>query len=343
MALVLNSDYITPAELTGYVREALADWPINDLTPIDDLLPDQMIDDVDFRANITQHGLRRAAKFRAYDAEAPITGRKGLVRISGELPPISEKRKLGEYERLKLRQADSAIADAIENDAVELADAIRTRIIMAKAEALVTGKVTLAENGLDLEADFKRKAGHTVTAATLWNVTGAGAADPIADQMTWFDVYRVSNSSNPGRAITRQSVMSALMRNDKIRQYIQAPGSTQNIATVDQVNALFTSFGHPRFEIVDAQIEDPNGNAMPLIPDGTILYLPPAGIRIGETDWGTTAEAIDPGYGIEASEAPGIVVGSYMDNDPVGRWTKASGIALPLLLRPDATMVATVL
>ena len=29
MALVLSSDYITPTELTGYVREALSDLPQN--------------------------------------------------------------------------------------------------------------------------------------------------------------------------------------------------------------------------------------------------------------------------------------------------------------------------
>ncbi|TLF72917.1 major capsid protein [Nocardia cyriacigeorgica] len=342
MALVINSDYVTPAELTGYVREALADQPINDLALVDNLLPDTMIDDVEFRANITQHGLRRAAKFRSWDTEAPITGRKGVVRISGELPPISEKRRLGEYDRLRLRKADNQIRDLIFNDGVELAQALRTRIIMAKADALVNGKVTLAENGLDLAADFKRLPGHSVTASVLWNVTGTGAADPINDQESWFATFRTTQSGNPVRAITSQRVMSALMRNDKIRAYALPPGSTQGIVTRDQVNALFTSFGHPAFEIFDAQVEDANGNASRLIPDDRILYVGGAN-KIGETLWGTTAEAIEPEYGIDANQAPGIVVGSYIDNDPVARWTKASGIGLPMLLNANATMVAKVL
>lgn len=341
MALVLNSDYVTPAELTGYVREALADQPINDLALVDSLLPDTPIDDIEFRANITQGGLRKAAQFRSWDTEAPISGRKGVVRISGELPPLSEKRRLGEYERLRLRKADSGIVDAIYRDAVELAQAIRTRIIMAKASAIVNGKVTLAENGLDLEADFQRLAGHSVTASVLWNVTGSGAADPVIDQESWFGTFRTTQSSNPVRAITSQRVMSSLMRNDKIRAACLPPGSTAGIVTRDQVNALFTSFGHPAFELFDAQVEDATGALARLIPDDRVVYIGSA--KIGETLWGTTAEAIEPDYGIDASEAPGIVVGSYVDPDPVARWTKASGIAMPMLLNANATFVAKVL
>ncbi|MFJ1461831.1 major capsid protein [Nocardia sp. N2S4-5] len=339
MALVINSDYITPAELTGYVREALADRPVNNLSVIDELLPDTLIDDVDFRANITQRGLKRAGRFRSYDTEAPITGRKGVVRISGELPPLSEKRRLGEYDRLRMRKADSSIRDSILNDAVELADALRTRLIMAKAESVVTGKVHLAENGLDLTADFQRSSSLTVTAATLWS----GAADPINDQDTWFGVYRPFNGGNPGEAITSQRVMSTLMRNAAIRAYALPPGSTQGVVTKDQVNALFTSFGHPPFTVFDAQVEDSNGNTVRLIPDNVVLYTPGPGIKLGETDWGTTAEALEAEYGIDETQAPGIVVGSYIDNDPVARWTKASGIGLPLLLNANASMIATVL
>ena len=341
VALVINSDYVTPAELTGYVRAALADQPINDLNLVDNLLPDNPIDDVEFRANITQGGLRRAGRFRAYDTEAPISGRKGIARISGELPPLSEKRLLGEYDRLRMRKVPDAIRNVIFNDAVELAQALRTRMIMAKADAIIDGKVTLAENGLELEADFQRLPGHSVTASTLWNVTGSGAADPVIDQESWFSTFRVTQSGNPVRAITSQRVMSALMRNDKVRAQALPVGSTQGIVTRDAVNALFTSFGHPALEIFDAQVEDWAGNATRLFPDDVIVYV--GASKIGETLWGTTAEALEPLYGIDSTDGPGVVVGSFITPDATQRWTKASGIGLPMLLNANATMVAKVL
>jgi hypothetical protein len=41
-------------------------------------------------------------------------------------------------------------------------------------------------------------------------------------------------------------------------------------------------------------------------------------------------------------EEPGIVAGSYEDEDPIALWTKASAIGLPILANPDLSMVADV-
>ncbi|MFS0718860.1 major capsid protein [Arthrobacter sp. 1P04PC] len=339
MALVLSSEYITPTELTGYVREALADLPQNAFG-LSAFLPDVETDDIDFRATVGGGGLARVAKYRAWDTESPISGRRGIDRISGELPPISEKRRLSEYDRLKMRKLDSGIVDAILNDAVDLARGIHARVEVARGQALTEGKVTLSENGLTLEADFGRKATHTQTAATKWNVDGS---NPIDDLLAWQKVYVATNGVRPGATLTSQDVQSSLMRNASIRSMTLPAGSTQQIVTIDAINALLQSFGLPPLSTYEAQVEGDDGAAKSILDPKKVLFLPPADRKLGETLWGVTAEALDSDYGIDATEAPGVVVGSYSDKDPVGLWTKASAIALPVPANTNLTLAATVL
>lgn len=340
MALTLTDEYISAAELTGYVRAALEDLPENQFG-LQAFLPDNLVDDIEWRAETGGGGLRRMATFRAYDAESPITGRRSeLSSIRGALPPISEKRPLGEFDRLKLRKLDSKIVDAVTADAVEISKAIKTRIEVARGQLLSEGRVTLAENGLVLEADFGRAANHTQTAPILWNVDGS---NPIEDELAWQQIYRNTNGVSPAVALTDQTVISTQMRNQAIRDMILPPGSTQQIVTIDALNTLRGSFGLPRFEIFEAQVEGYDGQPQHILPQGRILYLPPAGSKIGETLWGVTAEALDADYEIDSTEAPGIVVGSYSDKDPVALWTKASAISLPIAPGTNLTLSARVL
>lgn len=339
MALVLSSDYITPTELTGYVREALSDLPQNAFG-LSAYLPDVETDDIDFRVTTGGGGLARVAKYRAWDTESPISGRKGVDRLSGEIPPISEKRRLSEYDRLKMRKLDSGIVDAILNDAVDLAKGIHARVEVARGEALSDGKVTIAENGLTIEADFGRKATHTQTAAIKWNVDGS---DPVEDFLAWQRIYVATNGVRPGATLASQDIQSSLMRNAAIRAMTLPAGSTQQVVTIDAINALFRSFGLPALSIYEAQVEGDDGNAKSIIDPTKVIFLPPSDRKLGETLWGVTAEALDSDYGIDSTEAPGVVVGSYSDKDPVGLWTKASAISLPVPANTNLTLSATVL
>lgn len=338
MALVLSSDYITPTELTGYVREAMADLPQNAFG-LSAYLPDVTVDDIDFRANVGGGGLARVAQYRSWDAESPISGRRGIERISGELPPISEKRRLGEYDRLKLRKLDSGIKDAILNDAVDLARGIHARAEVARGQAITEGKVTLSENGLTLEADFGRKASHTQTAAVKWNADG----DALADLLAWQDVYVATNGVAPAVSLTSRKVLAALMRNAKIRAAVFPAGSASQIVTLDALNALLMSFGLPPLTTYDAQVEGSDGAAKPIVGADKLVFLPGSDRKLGDTLWGVTAESLDADYGIDAADAPGVVVGSYSDKDPVGLWTKASAIVLPVPANTNLTLSATVL
>ncbi|WP_409186485.1 major capsid protein [Amycolatopsis sp. VS8301801F10] len=339
--MLLNTDYITPIELTGYVRQAFADLQVNQFT-LSRYLPNNIVDDIDFRAVRGGAGLVEAGEFRSYDTESPIGARQGITRISGELPPLSRKIRLGEYDRLRTRKLDTRIRDSILNDALTMTRSLSARMELARAAALVNGTVTINENGLaNFTVDFGRKGSHTVTAATLWTDP---AATPITDLMSWKKTFVASNGEQPGVMVTSDRVLALLMQNGQVRNLVYPGANQPAIVTQDALMNVLRAFGLPPIELYDAQVSV-NNTAQRVIADDKVLLLPSPGgsSQLGETQWGTTAESLEPEYGLAGTEnAPGVVGGAYSTKDPVAVWTKAAAIGLPLLINPDLSFVADV-
>jgi hypothetical protein len=342
--MLLNTDYAQPAELTGYTREALANLPRNQFA-LRRWLPDDTIDDLIYRFSRGGEGLTEAATYRSYDAEAPIGSRPGVTRVTGELPPISRKIRLGEYERLLQRRLDEAIGDQIFSDATRMMRAIAARIELARGEALSNGSLVFNENGVVATLDFGRAAGHTVTAGTVWSNP---AATILSDLLSWRSTYVTTNDGlAPGAIVTSETVIAAMLRNTELRTLLATTAGTPSIVSRDNLNQVLAAHGLPPIFEYNAQVRV-NGTAQRVIPSDRVLLLPAGseaddGTVLGTSLWGTTAEALSSDYAIEESEAPGIVAGAYETKDPVALWTKASAIAVPILANPNLSFSADVL
>jgi hypothetical protein len=342
--MFLNTDYIDPAELTGYARAALADIDQNQFT-LSRWLPNQLVDDLEYRfTRGGAEGLLEAATFRAYDTEARMARRPGISRVTGELPPISRKIRLGEYDRLRQRKLEAKVGDQIFSDAERVVRAIAARLELARGQALVTGAVTLNEDGVVASVDFGRNAGHTVTLAggDLWSATAT--ATPIEDLLGWVETYKANNFGvAPGAILISTQVLSLLVRNAEVRAFITNGQPGPAIVTRDALQAVLTAHGLPTIYTYDAQLKPDNGVATRVIAADKVLLLPaPGDSSAGATLYGTPAESFEPDFGLAGEEA-GIVSGVYKSVDPVALWTLASAIALPILGQPDLTFVADVL
>lgn len=341
--MYLNNDFIDPATLTGYARDALADLNQNQFT-LSQFLPNNDVDDLEYRFTKGGEGLVEAATFRAYDAESPIGARPGITRVSGELPPISRKVRLGEYDRLRLRKAGpDLVAAGLKTDAVRMTRAVAARVELARGDALVNGSVTIAENEVYATVSFGRSGSHSVTAATPWSTVAS--ATPLTNLLAWQKVYRTTNGVNPGVILLSSDALGYLLLNAEMRALAATTAGTPSIVSQDMISAVFAAHGLPPFQVYDAQVKV-NGTATPIIPADKVLLLPapaggPDGTDLGATLWGTTAESLSPEYGVEGDE-PGIVAGVYATQDPIALWTKAAGIALPVLANPDLSFVADV-
>nr|WSW58505.1 major capsid protein [Streptomyces sp. NBC_00998] len=336
----LIDEFVTPAELTGYARAALADRPENDQT-LNRWLPDRTINDLSYRFTRGGGGLTEAANFRAYDAQSDIGVRPGGARVSGELPPISRKIPVGEYERIRRRNVDTQsaeIRDAMLDDGVRLARQIEARMELARGEALFTGGVALNENGVQASVDFGRAAGHSVTAGTVWSTIATAKA--YDDLQAWLDVYNATNGRLPAYTLMSRTIYNYLRRNAQLCSLAQTI-NPPTVLTKDGLNNVLGDFDIPPVIIYDAQVSV-GGVATRVTPVDKILFLPEIGDAVGQTLWGVPVEADDPRYGL-AGDAAGIAVGAYKSEDPQTVWTRATAIALPVVAAPDLTFVADVL
>lgn len=342
---MINTDFVTPATLTGYVRElpAPANWFLNQF------LPDREVRDIE--AVIEQMTrTNRAAKFRSYDAETPIGQRDSFRRDRVQLPPLGEKLLITEWERLQLERArtggdnTAAIADTIYDDADTITRHVRARMELARGDVLTDGVFSLTgENGLTLEADFGLPANHQVAPATLWsdNVN----ATPLTDLTAWLNTYVDDAGGPPGYLATSRAQVNNLVRNAEIRELVSAPGSNPNLVSRAELNSLLEAHGLPPIVEYDARI-DVDGTSTRPVPEDRVLMLPAEPESLGQTVWGITAEGLELAGGdnpsLDFEDTPGLVGVVQQEGDPVKTLTKVTGVGMPILSDPRQLLVADV-
>lgn len=344
MALIY--DLADPQELQGFVRTVLEEQEENRFV-LSQFLPNLNIDDIEYRITNSDLIDEDAAMVRSWDSESPIGSRQGLRRLVGELPPISKKIRLGEEERLRLhalqRGGDNAeIIRALFDDAAKMARSVAARVEMFRGEVLTNAEITINENGVVTDPIvFGRRASHTVAPGTLWSNTGA--ATPVQNEQAWVREYVKTNGFRPGLALVSEEIVNNLLLNAQYRGLAAQNGITPTFLSLTGLNQIRATFNLPPLVNYDVNVRV-GGVHQRVIPDGKLIYLPPAGTPLGRTLFGTTAEALELAGAtqIAQDQAPGMVAVIEKTFDPVATWTKAVAIALPTLGNPDYTMTATV-
>jgi hypothetical protein len=351
MAWVLDTEYIEPEELTAVIRASLAEQQVNRFT-LGRWLPNVAIDDITFRFNKGgTGGLAEASVYRSWDTESRIGRREGVAQVMGELPPISEKIPLNEYDALRIRSLDTAdpMRRAIARDAYRLATNIAARFELGKGEALANAQFTINENNLQLApVQFGRKPEHSVVAATLWS--DHANARPLDDLEAWTLVYVNTNGTRPDRALMPRTVLAHMRQCDQVvRQvYPLAPAGSAPMVSVEQLNTVLSSLDLPAIELNDAQVSV-DGTPTRVMPADALVFVPAPGPTdaaqpsdLGGFLLGTTAESLEPEYSSVAERA-GVVAATWKTKDPVRLWTHAAAVGMPVVREPNLTLKAKVI
>lgn len=342
--MLLYSDIFEPKELSGYARTALRDYPENNPS-LARWLPFNPQDDIEFRFTRGENGLMQFAPYRTWDTESSIAGRRGVTRVTGEMPPISRKKVLGEYDRLRKRANPApAIEAAVLSDLDDLVAQIAMTFEIGMGDALANGSIT--PPGLTETIDFGRANDNEVVANVLWSNTGS--SDPIADLRTWCKYYRQLNGVKPGVVLMSEDSLTYMLESLAIRSLAGNLVGTPTILDNATLNAILDRNGLPPIEVYEVQYEGSGGTATRVIPNNYVLLLPapvdpnsPSSTKLGATMIGTPAEADDPRFDL-ADNAAGIIAGNYTKEDPPQIWTKAAAIGLPTLANPNLSFRARV-
>ena len=331
--MALWTDLINPGDLTGFSRDEARAFDAGAGT-LSEVFPSVTTADTTFKWFVNEQA-QDVASFRAFDAESKIGGAAGLEEKVASLAAISLKKRFGEYDQLVRSSQNSpeSVQAAADRLATEVAHGIMRRIVQARAEALVTGKLSINDGNGEYRfvqnVDFGRRPDHTVNATTAWDSTG----DPVADLETWRAAYVDHTGQEPTVIYASPKVMAALSRNDKMRAYLGS--NAPALLDRDTINNILVGYGLPPVTVHTARVL---GSAV--LDEEFIVF---AADGAGATVWGLTVEASDPRYSLADAALPGLVVGAYATDDPAMKWIHGNAVALPILGNPDLTLAARVL
>lgn len=351
------TDVITPAELTGFVREE-----VTGQLPFAGVFPPREIPDILFELeNVDLRGTNEVARYRSWDTVPPIGKRPGIQVIGGQIPPLGFGYRLNEEDigRMgRLRQGvaertDNRVVDILFNDARRAANAVQNRVTLAHAQLLSTGRVVLEELGNPanpsvnaVRAVFDVPANQlNVVPSVVWS--NRANAKPADDFIAWEAIYADNNGDvYPDEWWISRAVMLDLRLNESLRNAYPFTAAIGIPARLDEagVGQVLTDYGvQGRIRVIDVRRPPLAGGGRQAVLDARLVVGVRAGI--GATLYGIppVVNLMSGNATIELRDAPGIVAYSLESvEDGPQVITRAEAVSLPVLTDPAGLFVATV-
>lgn len=352
-------DFRWEDEVFGKVRQE--DWlavgatsPTRQNDPIDQLLGDEKTDNLvaKWESIASEYGIPVMAQFHGFDTEAQTTFRvpidtksieKGLIKVK-----INQSERLRELNRSGVT-GNQELYNYVMDDGIRLADQVVTRTKVAKNELMATGKVTIAENNLNLTVDYGVPSANTAYELDLSaDADIASQLQDIVDDATAKGVVingiltgrknitKMRNNASLQKLINGNIGAGALVAQNAFRAYLEDEFGINTIITNDLTYGASASVG------ADGR---PSINTKRYFPDNKVTFFAsnPGG-RLGVGLWGNPPEA-DGGRFFPVGQSdvnPYVYIMQWMETDPTVLWTKASGLFMPVLYNPNSLFIATV-
>ena len=281
------------------------------------------------------------AEVHAYNTESKIASRVPFSETEVKKFLIKEKILLDEeYAELAESLKDNTqVKSLIFNDAGRMSDKVRTRTLVMKGELLSSGKVTVKENNLDITFDQK------VPLDNFFNFTWGANADIFANLKSIKDKAN-SKGYQLTRVVTSSTIISKIQMDEKVRGAIFGVNASR-IPTLAEINTIINQmFGFTMVAFDDMyQYEKANGTKVTAryIPENAFICFGGAVTEtLGKGIYGVTPTERNKRLNKSQSKNIYIMNNVWDENDPVGTWTKAEGLFVPVLADPENLFIATI-
>lgn len=294
-------------------------------------------------------GKRRIAPFVSPLVEGQIVASLGYVTNTFTPAYIKDKRVFDMNRPLK-RAPGEQIAGVmspadrlralIAFDMQDQLNMLRRRLEVMAGEVLATGKCTITGDKYPtVVVDFGRAASNTITAAPLWNATGANILDNLQD---WAQLALASTGVFTNDVIFGVDVWKIFRANANIMNMLnlyRAIGAPPTMAFDAQVTegAVFmgTMNGFNIWVYSGWYVDPADGLEKTIIPSGTVLMVSPA------------MEGVQA-YGAIRDEEIGLqpvpyYVKSWIQPDPAVRFIMLQSAPILVPFRPNASLAIKVM
>ena len=278
-----------------------------------------------------------AAVVHSFDSEAKIGDRPNFEIVSLEKMFIKEK--INQTERiiqfLGDRASDNEVKAFVYDDMGNMLSRVQTRAEVARMELLSTGKVTIKENNITKEVDYKLSVNNKVP--FTWSDP---SADIIGDLRTLVATAR-SKGKILQRAITSAKVLGYIMNNTAI---IKMWEKTMDVMTdVSVLRWLSSQFGIEFVLNDEVYKESATSNTTHRFFKEDVISFVSTRLALGESVYGVTPEERElKNSGATVAEKMLVSLTQWKTPDPVAVWTKASALFVPVIKDINGLYIATI-
>lgn len=350
-------DEFKPAQFLGFVRAVPEPTQFTGVN----FLPNETVFDLAFEYVLGANRRPVMAHVMGWDSEAPISSRRGKgEKVSGELPPIKRKSRIGEKEiarflapRANTPDVQLAI-DSVYTGVSDLLDSIQARVEWLRLQALSEDSVVYDEGGVQFEFDFGLVDKHQITLTSSGATDGTGGAatgyskdwaDPtsnwVSDMQRICDTIEDATGRRPAQFVAPRRVQTLWANSDTVKTMLRGTDASTSMLTPGEIASLQDQYGLPTLVPYDTVIqkEEEDGTLTDVRPLATNrgFFLPEGFAGSNKTLWGPTAESRVL-YGTPlAGQAPGIWAETYGTTEPPAEWQKAAAVAFPSI--PEANLI----